>query len=210
MAQLIQLADGVMNRMEIEVSRDVIGVLIVCGMLHRAEVVDLHSSWHNHHTAGMLAGSALDAGTSRRQSGLLSPVHHSTLAFGVFLYKADTGFLRHRGNGSGFEHVILAEQGFCIPMSVALILTGKVQVDIRGFISVKAQKGFKGNIMAIPVVGSAALRTVFIRQVKARPNGAVGNKLAVMAFWAHIMRAQWVYLGNTGHGGHKAGTNGTT
>ena len=47
MAQLIQLADGVMNRMEIEVSRDVIGVLIVCGMLHRAEVVDLHSSWHN-------------------------------------------------------------------------------------------------------------------------------------------------------------------
>ena len=81
MAQLIQLADGVMNRMEIEVSRDVIGVLIVCGMLHRAEVVDLHSSWHNHHAAGMLAGSALDAGTSRRQSGLLSPVHHSTLCF---------------------------------------------------------------------------------------------------------------------------------
>lgn len=33
-------------------------------MLHRAEVVDLHSSWHNHHAAGMLAGSALDAGTS--------------------------------------------------------------------------------------------------------------------------------------------------
>ena len=64
--------------------------------------------------------------------------------------------------------------------------------------------------MAIPVVGSAALRTVFIRQVKARSNGAVGNKLAVMAFGAHIMRAQWVYLGNTGHGGHKAGTNGTT
>ena len=52
-------------------------------------------------------------------------------------------------------------------MSVALILTGKVQVDIRGFISVKAQKGFKGNIMAIPVAVSYTHLDVYKRQVPA-------------------------------------------
>ncbi len=131
-------------------------------MLHRAEVVDLHSSWHNHHTAGMLAGSALDAGTSRRQSGSSALCIIVPLLSAYFFTKPIPVFSATVAMVPALNTLSLPNRVFRIPVSVALILTGKVQVDIRGFISVKAQKGFKGNIMAIPVVGSAALRTVFI------------------------------------------------
>lgn len=46
-AELVQLTNGIVNGMEVEVRGDVIGILVVCGVLHRAEIVDLFALWHD-------------------------------------------------------------------------------------------------------------------------------------------------------------------
>ena len=103
--------------------------------------------------------------------------------------------------------MVLAEEGFGIAMRAGLILIGKVQVDIRGFVPLKAQEGLEGNVVAIPLHFSTAVGAVFIRQVKAGTYAAIGDKLAVFAVGAAVMRRQRVDLGNTGHTSHQGRTN---
>ena len=194
MPQLVELADGIVNRVEVEVRGDVVGVLVVGRVLHRAEIVNLHPARHNNHAARVLAGGALDAGAAGGQAQLLRAVQHRPLLLGVFADKADGRFIRHGGDGTGLKHVVLAEQRFRVAVGVALILAGEVQVDIRRFVAVEAQKRFKRNGVAVAAVFGAADGALLGRQVKARAVAAVRNEFAVLAVRADIMRRQRVYL----------------
>ena len=50
-------------------------------------------------------------------------------------------------------------------MCLSLIVAGKVQIDIRLFISLKSQEGFKWDIKAVFRQRLAADRTVLIRHI---------------------------------------------
>ena len=81
-------------------------------------------------------------------------------------------------------------------MDVGLVHAGEVQVDIRLFIAVKAQEGFKRDIVAVHDHGFATDRAFFIRQVKAVHRHAIINPLAVLALGAQVVRRHGVDLRN--------------
>ena len=64
--------------------------------------------------------------------------------------------------------------------------------------------------MAVLVHLFSADGAVFMRQIKAGAVAAVGDKFAVPAFAAKIVRRQRVDLGNSCHGGHKRGADRAT
>lgn len=49
-------------------------------------------------------------------------------------------------NGSGFERMPFSEDDLCIPVRFCLVVSGKVQVDIRLLVSFKSKEGLKWNV----------------------------------------------------------------
>ena len=58
------------------------------------------------------------------------------------------------------------EQLLGVLVCSGLILAGEVQVDIRGFVAIKPEEGFKGDIVAVLQIGGAADRAHLGGQVK--------------------------------------------
>ena len=56
MSEDIQLEDGIVQGVEVEVGGHNIGVDIICRMLNRREIKHLIIIWHNNHAARMLTG----------------------------------------------------------------------------------------------------------------------------------------------------------
>ena len=165
-----------------------VGVLLVVGrVLHRAEVVDLHAPGDDDHAAGVLAGGALDARAPQGQALFLGPVEGEAPLLGVFAHVADGGLIRHGGDGAGLEHVVTAEEDLGVPVGAGLVLAGEVQVDVGDLVAVEAQEGLERDGVAVPVHGLAADRAVFGGQVEAGVDGAVGEKLAVLALGADVV-----------------------
>ena len=50
-------------------------------------------------------------------------------------------------------------------MSLTLILTGEIQVNIRFLVSLKAKEGLKGNVKSVLYKRFPAYRTVLIRHI---------------------------------------------
>ena len=172
-------------------------------MLHRAKIINRHIRRHNDHAAGMLAGGTLDTGTTLGQPFNLGLVIDLSLFFRIFADIAVSGLIRYGCNRAGLKHTAFTEQRFGIFMGTRLVFAGKIQVDIRHFIALKAQKGLKGDIMPVAVHRRSTVRAVFLRQIKAGTDRTVGDKLTVFAVWADIVRRQRIHLGNAGHRRHK-------
>ncbi len=85
MTQLVQLEQGVVEVLELEVSGQQAARHIVRRVLDGAEVIDLIGIRHDDHAAGMLAGGTLDAGTAQRQAVLFRVVDRSPRSSRYFL-----------------------------------------------------------------------------------------------------------------------------
>ena len=112
MSELVELGDGVVYRMEIEVSRDVVGLHIVGRMLNGTEVEHLVRARNNDHSSRVLTGCALNAGAALREPLDLSLVAGYPALLEVFLRKADCGFFRDSRARARLEYVVLAEKLF--------------------------------------------------------------------------------------------------
>lgn len=104
-AELVQLTNGIVNGMEVEVRGDVIGILVVCGVLHRAEIVDLFALWHDDHAARVLARGAFDARAGNGKAFFLRAGKHTGTFFGILFHVAERGFIRDGCDGAGLEDV---------------------------------------------------------------------------------------------------------
>ena len=180
--------------MEVEVCCDIIGIWVVGRMLHWAELKNIVSSRHDHHAARMLARGALDAGTADRQALLLCAVQNHVVFFRIFLDEPNRGLIRNRRDGSGFKHVVLAEQRLCVPVCPRLVFAGEVQIDIRCLVAVEPQEGFKGDGVAVAVVIRAAFGAFLRRKVKAGTVTTIRDKFAVLAVRADVVRSEGVDL----------------
>ena len=89
------------------------------------------------------------------------------------------------------------EKSFCISVSIELIFTAEVEVNIGLFIAFKSEESFKRYIVTVSVHRYAAVGAILGRQVKARAHAAVCEKLAVLALFANIVRRQRVNLRNS-------------
>ena len=149
MAQNIQLyqtaADGVIIKMGGNGFRG----QIICRMLQRCKEMHIHITRHYHDARWMLACGPLYPLTACRHMANKGLSLGLSLFLIVFLHKAIGGLIRHRGNRTGSEYIVLAKKLLCVLMSHRLIFTREVQINIWYLIAIKAQEHRKRNFVTI-------------------------------------------------------------
>ena len=210
MPQLVQLQYRIMQRMKIEVSGNDIRIGIIRRVLHRAEIIHLVFIGNNDHSARVLPSGTLNAGTALDQSVFLSICYRLTPFLQKMLHISESGLVLYGTDGACLKYMVTPEQFFGVPMCTRLILVGKIQVNVRLFVSIKAEKCLKRNLVPVLIHFFPTDRTVFMWQIKAGAITAIGNKLTILALTAKVMGRQWVYLRNTSHSSNKGGTDRTS
>ena len=110
MSQLVELGNGVVDGMEVEVRGDVVRLHIVGRVLHRTKIKDLVGARYNDHAAGVLTRCALDAGAALGEPLDFRLVGRNRALLQILFGKANGGFFGDGGDGACLEYIILAEQ----------------------------------------------------------------------------------------------------
>ena len=182
---------------------DGIGVVGVCRVLHRAEVLHLQIVGYHHKPAGVLAGGAPDAHASQGEPILLRPSCRNAVFLQILFYKPVGGLFRQGADGARPEHLGLTEHLNGVAVGPRLILAGEIQVNIRHLASAKAQERLKGDVKAVLGILLAAHRAHLVRHVRSAAVRAVHDKFAVLALGTAVVGRQRVDLGDAGHISHQ-------
>ena len=200
--QLVQLEQGVVEVLELEVSGQQAARHIVRRVLDGAEVIDLIGIRHDDHAAGMLARGTLDAGAAQRQAVLFRVVDRSPPLIQILFDVTVGRLVLNTGDGAGLEHVGLAEQLLRVAVDVGLILAREVQVNIRLLVAVKTKESLERDVVAVHQHPGAAVGAVLVGQVEAVVHAAIGDELTVLALGAAVVGRQTVDLRDSGEVGH--------
>ena len=203
MSEDIQFQQVVIDRMVVEMGRRDIRRHIVRRMLYRRKFIDIVTMRKHDDTSRMLSGTSPYSGASLADPFDLAAAFPKSPLFIIIFDIAVCGLIRQRSDRSRFERMSLAEQNFRIFMSFRLIISGKVQVDIRLFVPFESKERLERNIKSGFHKRFAADRTFFIRHIESAAARIrfdfLGFKITVMAVRAVIMRTQRIYLGDPGH-----------
>ena len=204
MAQHIQLQQILLHGVVFKMGGDLIGIGIIGRMLHWAEVPNLIFLGNNNQTAGVLSRSTAHTHTAGSQAGFFGLGGGLITLLQVLFYIAESGFLRHGADGTGTEHMGRAEHGNTVLMSLRLIFTGEIQVNIRHLIAAEAQKGLEGDVEAVLFQLGATDRAVHVRKIRAAVEflGHIQNGVLAVFVGAAVMRREGVNFRNAGHEGH--------
>ena len=134
-------------------------------MLYRAEFMYISVLRHNHKTAWMLSRCSLYTCTASNKTVYLRIVQYKMMVVHISFYITVGCFIRKRAYCSGLENMALAEKHLCIGMSLLLVFAGKVKVNIRLFVTVESEEGFKRNVVSVLTHHCSALRAGFVRHV---------------------------------------------
>ena len=211
MAETVKLDENVMHGVKVKVCGGKVGLQVVGRVLNRGELIDFIFLGHNDHAAGMLTGGALDACASDGQTVFFRVAALNAALLHVPGDIAEGCLVGERGDGACTEHMVMTKELFDIMVSLVLVFTGEVQVDIRHFVAFKPEEDLERNIKAVLDQRTSADGTVAVRQVHADVIFAlVDIKEAVVAVDAAVVGRECVHLRNAAHACHKGGTDGTT
>ena len=104
--------------------------------------------------------------------------------------------------------MVLAEELKGVAVSGGLVLTGKVQVDIRHLLAAVAQEGLEGDVEPVLDILGPADGTDRIRHIRAAAVPLPCREIAVLAVGAAVMGRQGVDLGDPRQEGHDRGPHG--
>ena len=166
-SQNIKLQKVSVNGMIVKMRGNDVAVFVICRMLYRCEFFDFLAFWQNNDSSRVLA-----CGTPNACASLNYPVDLAvplvlTMLFKIIFHIAESCFFRKSTDGSRLKGLPFSKNNLCVFMGVCLIFTGKVKVNIRLLVSLKAQEGFKWNVKAFFDHFCAAVRAVFVRHVTA-------------------------------------------
>ena len=206
--------------MVIEVRDLVLGVLFVRGILHGAEVRYQFALGKNDHAAGVLAGGPFHAHQLEDDVFLHGGGHLKPGLVQVFHDEA-VGRLALQGrDGAGAVDVLDAEKPFRVAVSLALVFTREVKVDIRRLVALVAHEGLEGNVEAEASHSFPAGRAFPVGQVDPdslsyavqgrRPGFAlvvVAHEFRLVAFRADVVGRQAVHFRDAAQKRHEARTH---
>ena len=182
-------------------------------MLHRRKGIDILSQRKHHNPSRVLACAPSDPGTARNDTIYFTISLMSSSFFKVIFHIAKGRLVRQGGDGACPEGLAGAENHLRILMSLGLIFSGKIQIDVRLLVALKSQKGLKGNVKAFLMQHFSALRALPVRHVDAGLTGVCLHfgavKIHIMAFTAVIVGTQRIDLGDARHCGHKGASHGS-
>ena len=210
MPQHIQLEKVIFHTVVFKMGSNRVAVSSIGRMLNRAEIFDFHIVRHNHQSTGVLPRGAAHAHDSLRQTVFLCPARRKAALFQEFAYIAVGCLVGQRTNSSGAKHLGFAEHLDGMTVRFGLVLSRKIQIDVRHFVAAKPQERFKWNIKAIFHIRRSTLRAHLIRHIGATAIRTIQNKLAMLTFGAAVMRRQRVNFRNPGHIRHQRRSNRTT
>ena len=134
-------------------------------MLYRAELIYILILWNYHKSAGMLSCGPLYSGTSLHQSVHFGIMQGKVMILNISFYISESRFIRKGSNGTGFKHMTLSKEHFCVGMGLLLVFSGEVKVDIWFLIPVESKECLKWYVMSVFFHHCAALGAGLIRHV---------------------------------------------
>ncbi len=213
MSQYIQLQQVMIDLMVVKVGGDNGCLHIVGRALDRSEGIDRPPHRQHDNSPGMLSGSAPHPDTALQEPLNLFVSLMDLLLVKIFTDIAIGRLIGQRTDSPGTEGLSCAKDDFRIIVSLTLVFTREIQIDIRFLVPIESKECLKGNVMPVPHQRLPALRAVLRRHVKTGASGKSAHlfriKVCIMALLAIIMRRQGIYLCDTGHGGHKGGAHRT-
>ena len=173
--------------MEVEVSGLPLSCHIICWILDRCKVINIHVVRDNNDSARVLSSRPLDSGSSLRQTlNFCVSVELPVVAL-IALDKSIGRLSRNGTNSTSPKGILRTKDIPHVQVGAWLIFSGEVQVNIGYLVPVKSKESLKWNILTVLAQLAAALWTVLIRHIKARTIGAVRDELAVLAFATDIV-----------------------
>ena len=189
--------------MVIEMSGYNIRCHIISWMLYRRERINILTQRKDDNTSRMLTGTSSDSGTPLYDTVNLAYSFSGISLFVIILYKSIGCFLCQGTDRSGTIGLPITENNLCILMCITLVVTGKVQVDIRLFITFKSKECLKRNIKSGFHQLLTAHRTIPVRHIHAASSGVLlhffGSEITKVAVITIIMRTQRINLRDTCH-----------
>ena len=169
-----------------------ITVHIICRVLNRGKFLNIPTNGKNNNSSRMLSCSTSDTCTSLHNSVDFT-VTFSLTSFFIIIFHITKGcFLCQSTDSSCLKSLSCTKNNLYITMCLSLIITGKVQVNIRLFISFKSKEGFKRNIKSLFYQRLSAYRTFLIRHITSCPSGICPYlfrvKICIVTFGAIIVR----------------------
>ena len=195
--EVVEFKYGIMQSVEVEMRCTKPFIRVIRRVLYGSEILRLHIAGHNNHAAGVLTRCSLNAYTASCEPVFFGAADGFSSLFKPLFNKAVCGFICKGTYCARLENMRYTEKSLCISVSIELIFTAEVEVNIGLFIAFKSEESFKRYIVTVSVHRYAAVGAILGRQVKARAHAAVCEELAVLALFAHIVRRQRVNLRNS-------------
>ena len=195
--------------MVIKVSRNYRGVYIVRRMLYGTEFINILVLRHDHQSSGVLTRRPFYSGTALHKPVHLRPVQIEPMILHISLYISERGLVGKGSYCSRLKDMSLSEKLLGIGVRPLLVLSGKVKVDIRFLVSVKAKERLKRYVVSVLFHHSSAFWAGFVWHIHTGTAlhkylmHFLGLKVGILAVGADVMGRQSVYLRYSGHIGNK-------
>ncbi len=163
MTEDIEFEQVIVNRVEVKVCRLPFRTHIVCGILYRTDIVNVHIVRYDDDPTWVLPSRPFNTGdTTDKTIDFRIPICQLILRLIPF----DIAIRRLLGDcsdRSGTVDVIVTEQDFRIGVCLRLVFSTEVQIDIRYFIPFKSKERLERNIMTVFEQRDITFRTGLIR-----------------------------------------------
>ncbi len=196
-----------MHRIKIEMGSNYTFFTLVGWILNWCKIVNFEIIRHYYHTAGMLSCGLLDSDYFFGQSLFLYQRPVFIQFFEIRVDQTQRVFFRISGYGPSPEGVIFAKHLFYKTVSTGLIKSGKIQIYIRLFITVKTQESFKGYVVPVTLHVCSAIRTTGRRQIISGTKSNIIYHFIKFTFRTKIMWSQRIHLSYADKCCYKRGTN---
>ena len=135
--------------MVFKMGRDRIGRHIIGRMLDRCEGIDLFSDRKHYNTTRMLSGRPADPDAPLHDTVDLTVSLVNPTFLIIIFNVSERGLVRKCTDRSRTERLTGSENNFGVFMCLTLVIPGKVQIDIRLFVSLKSKECLKRNIKSV-------------------------------------------------------------
>ena len=148
---------------------------IISRVLYRSKRVDILSQRQNDDSTRVLAGAPADTGTSLYDPVDLAGTLSLSPLLKIIFHKSKGRLIRQSTNGAGPICLTVTEDNLCILVRIALVVSGKVQVNIRLLVSLKPKECLKGDIKPVFYKFFSAHRAILVRHIHAAASGVFSH-----------------------------------
>ena len=153
--------------MEVKVSCLPFSSQVICWVLNRRKIINIHVIWNNDDSSWVLSSRSFNTCRTLRQSFYFCITIKFIVIPLIAFHKTISCFGSDCTNRTSTKGIFFTKNISNIQVSTRLIFSRKVQVNIRYLITVKTKEGFKRNILSIFTQLMPTMRTIFIWHIKA-------------------------------------------